>query len=108
MASWPRLGKVRPHSREHRAKGGVHGAPFSYIVLGAGALPPTARIGIETLLRACAHVREHAGAEASWALGGGWARKEGACRRLLAPYGGVVGVSEAEPLPDALLTVAPI
>ena len=41
-----------------------------------------------------------------WAACEGWEAKVAACSRLLAPHGGTVGVSEGEPLPEALLTVA--
>ena len=41
-----------------------------------------------------------------WAACEGWEAKVAACTRLLAPHGGTVGVSEGEPLPEALLTVA--
>ncbi len=88
---------------------------------GEAALPTMAYLTLETLVRAAKTTAE-ASAEAAargqsvgasgggggrplpWAPLEGWAAKEAACTRLLAPYGHRLSVSAAEPLPDALLT----
>ena len=74
-----------------------------------GALPATARIQLSTVLEACESARAaHANGtrQLPWDPSAATERKAAACKRLLAPYDGVMCVSEAEPLPDALLTVA--
>ncbi|EOD22821.1 hypothetical protein EMIHUDRAFT_195202 [Emiliania huxleyi CCMP1516] len=64
-------------------------------------LPASVRLPLRLLLGAAAATRDGAG----WEVGAAWEAKAAACGRLLEPYGGEVSVSEAEPLPDALLTV---
>jgi len=78
---------------------------------GEGALPTTARLPLPllaTAARATAQARRKPRFRAAlpWDPCEAWAAKEAACAALLAPYDGAVGVSRAEPLPDALLTAA--
>ena len=59
--------------------------------------------------QACAAVRDASDGAAEgvrWRVGAGWAGKVEAVTAALRPYGGVVGVSEAEPMPDQLLEVS--
>jgi hypothetical protein len=89
---------------------------------GEAALPTTALLTLEALLRAAKDTAEAAtrslpgpsggsssggggtGRSLPWVPLEGWFAKEAACARLLAPYGGRLAVSIVEPLPDALLT----
>ena len=89
---------------------------------GEAALPTTALLTLEALLRAAKATAEAAtrslpgpsggsssggggtGRSLPWVPLEGWFAKEAACARLLAPYGGRLAVSIVEPLPDALLT----
>ena len=89
---------------------------------GEAALPTTAILTLEALLRAAKATAEAAtrslpgpsggsssggggtGRSLPWNPLEGWFAKEAACARLLAPYGGRLAVSIVEPLPDALLT----
>ena len=75
-----------------------------------GALPVTARIRVESVLEACAAVRDQAAASADgprldWDPSAEWSSKRDACMKLLSSHKGVIGVSTVEPLPDALITV---
>ena len=77
---------------------------------GEGALPSTARLPLPMPPCACAAARVGAKAKGRlplpWDVTDGWDARVEACKRLLTPHGGVVGVSVTEPLPDELVTVA--